>query len=335
MKLSSNSGLLKRSDMNVTEAVFDEFGNDESVIRVSRRHFDLEDEHHSIQKIVTPIHQRREISKKDGQKIFIGQTGIRDSEISEGEVGNRPTIITGGNKKSFISVWEINELDDSKESASNMVEENDFELEPGVVSEFESPHAIREAKGLSKEIIENANIEAKRIIEEAQAQANEIKNGAQQEGYQFGFGQVNSEIEVLRKIQVEMNKAKEEILRNTQPEIIELVRIIAEKMFTNGMILDANVLKDIVGRAVNEASRIGNLKVFLNPGDLEKLKKLWRESELEFNGQKIQLASNSEILPGGVYVEGDYGSVDGRIATQLNSVLELINDIRMEEQEVV
>jgi flagellar assembly protein FliH len=340
MKLSNNTGLIKKSDMNVTEAIFDEFDRDGSVIRIGKKHFDLDDEHYAIQKVVGPVHQHQEINKTNGQKIFIGQDGVRDSEISDGEIGNRPTIIAGGGDKSFVSTWELDEFDRHVEPIETAKTKEDdsqvAEIEDGhdIESEYDA-QSIIEAKGLSKEIIENANKEAQRILEAAQKEAEEVKNKAQKEGYQAGFAEVNTEIDILRKIQVEMNKSKEEILKNTEPEIIELLKMIAEKLFTNGMVLDANILKDIVGRAINEASRIGNLKVYLNPGDLDKLKKLWRESELEFNGQKIQLASNNEVMPGGVYVEGDYGSVDGRIATQMDSVLEKINDIRMEEQEVV
>ena len=318
--------------MEISEAVFEEFGKEESIIRIKRPHFDLEDEQHAIQKMVAIKHQRQEVNRSDGNKIYVGQVGIRESEITEGEAGNRPTVISSGKNKSYITSWEVG----SFEEFQNIVPKPEME-ESGFTddeSNEDSAHSLREAKSLSKEIVDNANKEAQRIIEEAEAKANEIQSMAHLEGYQSGFAQVNSEIEILRKIQVEMNKTKEEVLQNTESEIIELIKIIAEKLFTNGMVLDANVLKDIVGRAINEASRIGNLKVYLNPSDLDKLKKLWRESELEFNGQKIQLASNTDVQPGGVYVEGDYGSVDGRIATQLDSVMELITDIHLEQQEV-
>jgi flagellar assembly protein FliH len=334
MKLSSRTGMIKRADMDISEAIFEEFGQEESIIRINKPHYDIEDEHHSVQKAAVKMQRRQEVNRSDGNKIYVGQIGIRESEISEGEVGNRPTVITAGRNRSYISSWEVNDFDEHRNKFSVFDHEQTGQNEPFFEESNDSVHSLKEAKGMSKEIIENANKEALSIIEEAQTRANEIMNQATMEGYQAGFAQVNSEIEILRKIQVEMNKLKEELLQNTESEIIELIKIIAAKLFTNGMVLDANVLKDIVGRAINEASRIGNLKVYLNPSDLDKLKKLWRESELEFNGQKIQLASNSDVQPGGVYVEGDYGSVDGRIATQLDSVMELITDIHLEEQEV-
>ncbi len=65
-----------------------------------------------------------------------------------------------------------------------------------------------------------------------------------------------------------MHQVNTELFKSSEKKIVDLVKSISEKLFINGLALDENLLKDIVGRAVNEASQLGNLKVYLNPDDL-------------------------------------------------------------------
>ncbi len=319
-------------ETNIAQAVFEEFVDDPGIIRLNKRHFDPVDDHYAIPKVKNKAREKREINRFDGQKIFVGNQTMNDLAMKEEDAAFRPAIIKAAYGKSYIKTWEVNDMDDAGNNGY-FNHEQDLHSESGVSQNSFAEPGIYEAKGLSKEIIENAKKEAQNILENANVELKEIKDQAHQEGYQSGFAQVNTEIDVLRKIQVELNHIKEEIISNSENDVIDLVKIIAQKMFTNGIELDENILKNIVGRAVNEASRIGNLKVYLNPNDLEKLKKLWRESELDYNGQKIQLASNNEVLPGGVFIEGDYGSVDGRIQSQLKGVIDSITDIQLDQIE--
>jgi flagellar biosynthesis/type III secretory pathway protein FliH len=92
----------------------------------------------------------------------------------------------------------------------------------------------------------------------------------------------------------------------------------------------------MVGRAITEAGRLGNLRVYLNPEDQAVLMSLWQESELLINGQKIQLVSSLEIQRGGCFIEGEFGSVDSRIETQLALVQENLKTslVNREEEDV-
>ncbi len=115
------------------------------------------------------------------------------------------------------------------------------------------------------------------------------------------------------------------MIAQSEPQIVQTIQAIAQKMFGSGVTLDTHSLKEVVGRAIEEAGRLGNVRVYLNPEDAEKLIALWQESEIMYNGQKIDLIPNQTILPGGCYLEGEFGSVDSRVETQLKLIQDSLN----------
>jgi flagellar biosynthesis/type III secretory pathway protein FliH len=317
---------------DIKPLTLEEFGDHELIVPIGSRFMDLNNEQYTIPKIQVGVKAHREISRLDGHKIFMGKNGLEEIAFEQKEHLAAPVILKSKHQQKSISDWDIFEFDNEDES-NEIIQYEPMNHEDANRMEGETKHGIgiQESKGISKEIIENAKKEAQSILEAANEQAKSIKDAAFQEGYQTGFGQVNSEIETLRTIQKSMLQTHEDVIRGSETQIVELVKLITEKLFSSGLALDPNILKDVVARAINEASRLGNLKVYLNPEDLDKLRKLWREAELDYNGQKIQLASNNEILPGGCFIDGDYGSVDARINTQVKSVVDTLNEIQLDQ----
>jgi flagellar assembly protein FliH len=113
---------------------------------------------------------------------------------------------------------------------------------------------------------------------------------------------------------------RESTLSQSEATIIGMIQSIGKKMFGTGCKLDLHGVEEIVARAINDASRLGNLRVYLNPQDEELLVSLWQENELFVNGQKIQLVSSQNITPGGCFIEGEFGTVDSRVESQLELI---------------
>lgn len=311
-----------------------EFDNNENIVQVGARFVDANSDQYTIPKIQGGARNHNDVNRFDGHKIFSGKNGLEEIAFQEKEIAVQPVVLKSAKNRGLISEWNIFEFEDDhvnyEADFSKPVQHRDS---VGVNRNDTNEISIQESKGLSKEIIDNAKKEAQMILDAAKQEASEIKETSYRDGYQTGFGQVNSEIETLRTIQKSLLQVNDELIRGSETKIIELLKLITEKLFSDGLALDSNILKDVVARAINEASRLGNLKVYLNPADLEKLRKLWREAELDYNGQKIQLASNNEILPGGCFIDGDYGSVDARINTQVKSVVDTLIEIQMDQVE--
>ncbi len=201
-----------------------------------------------------------------------------------------------------------------------------------------------------QKILDDARKQAEAILDEAKARAETILHEARQSIQDLSDQkeQLENQIEQIRSVAYEegLNKGKLEaaqiiqttntifseaenwwknMIAQSEPQIVQTIQAIAQKMFGSGVTLDTHSLKEVVGRAIEEASRLGNVRVYLNPEDAEKLIALWQESEIMYNGQKIDLIPNQSILPGGCYLEGEFGSVDSRVETQLKLIQDSLN----------
>jgi flagellar assembly protein FliH len=198
---------------------------------------------------------------------------------------------------------------------------------------------LDEARRQAEAILEEAKIRSETIMQETKQsvqdltdqkeqlenQIDQIRSTAFEEGLNEGKIEAAQIIQSTNTIFSEAENWWKNMIAQSEPQIIQTIQAIAQKMFGSGVTLDTHSLKEVVGRAIEEASRLGNVRVYLNPEDAEKLIALWQESEIMYNGQKIELIPNQTILPGGCYLEGEYGSVDSRVETQLKLIQDSMN----------
>lgn len=190
-------------------------------------------------------------------------------------------------------------------------------------------------------MLDNAKSEAERIIADAQAQAAEIVRQAREtglavlaesreSGYQSGMsraeGQAKSIIEASQAILREMNVWRDTMMAQSESEVLNLVKTIAIKLFGDGIHLDEENLSQTFSRILTEGRALGDLRVYLNPSDAMTLGPYWQEQQSSYRGQKIELIPSEAIQPGGCFVEGQYGSVDGRLESQFGLILNAISN---------
>jgi flagellar biosynthesis/type III secretory pathway protein FliH len=120
---------------------------------------------------------------------------------------------------------------------------------------------------------------------------------------------------------------QEQVMRQSQGRIIEMVVEIGRKLFGGGFELPAEQIDHIVSRAISEGSRLGDLRIYLNPEDSKTLVNLWQESEITVNGQRIQIVSSQNISRGGCFVDGQFGIVDGRVEEQMDQIVETLKPV--------
>jgi flagellar assembly protein FliH len=181
---------------------------------------------------------------------------------------------------------------------------------------------LEEIRVQAEDIISSTRKKVMEMIREAEGKVDQIHSLARMEGKEEGQKEAVELINQVALIVNETQSWRKQVLEESESAIIEIIQSIAKKLFGNGFVLEPTTVEQMVARAISEASRLGNLRVYLNPGDQESLISLWQDSELTVNGQKIQLVPSQNILRGGCFVEGEFGSVDSRVDIQLN----LIND---------
>jgi flagellar biosynthesis/type III secretory pathway protein FliH len=181
-------------------------------------------------------------------------------------------------------------------------------------------YLIEEAKSQADAIIAEAEKNAEAIMAQARTEAEGLKQSAFSEGMSAARSEMSQTLHQVERLFQETQLWQEQVMRQSQTRIIEMVMAIGKKLFSSGFELPAEQIDHIVSRAINEASRLGNLRVYLHPEDAKLLVNLWQESELTLNGQQIQIVSSQNISRGGCFIDGEFGVLDGRVEEQFDQI---------------
>ncbi len=182
------------------------------------------------------------------------------------------------------------------------------------------------------------------IIEEAQQKSDEIISSAQQtaeqirqEAYNQGVENAKAEMkETLQAATAVINVAREwrsDMMNQAEPMIMDLVKKIAQKMFGDGVVLDNATLQQHFASVLETARSLDDLRIYMNPHDANALGPDWREYQASLLGHKVEIISNDSIKRGGCYIQGEWGTADALVETQLTSILNQFSEVEQPEKE--
>ncbi len=158
-----------------------------------------------------------------------------------------------------------------------------------------------------------------------------IKEAAQNEGYEEGLRLANEEIKADREqalmqnefIIEEARKTKLEVLSSAESDIVRLVLVIAKKVIANELTTNPDNIRNIVAEAISYLDNPQNVKVYVNPTELDNLLKLSETELLTEIGEtdiNMEIKGDKRIADGGCLIESENGSVDARIETKLSNI---------------
>lgn len=183
-----------------------------------------------------------------------------------------------------------------------------------------------DAESEAKEIIRKAQEEAEQIRSQAALEHEETLKKAQDEGfskgledgYSSGKEEVTRLIERTHKVLEGVMSRREEILSQTEQQIVELVLLMTRKVVkiiseNQKSVVMANVLQ-----ALKKVRGRGEVTLRVNLADV----KLTTEHIQDFikqveNVKGITVLEDSTVDKGGCVVETDFGAIDARISSQL------------------
>ncbi|MCQ2578648.1 MAG: flagellar assembly protein FliH [Treponema sp.] len=193
-----------------------------------------------------------------------------------------------------------------------------------------------EAENEAQEIIKKAEAQAAQLLEEAQVRRQSIENESRQkgfeegheEGYQKGVAEVERLTERMHKMLEAVMQRREEILRDTETQIVELVILMCRKVIKILSENQKNVVMANVLAALKKVKTRGKVTLRVN---LEEVK-LTSEHADEFikhieNVEGITVLEDSAVEKGGCIVETDFGAIDARISSQLTELENKIIDV--------
>ena len=193
-----------------------------------------------------------------------------------------------------------------------------------------------DAENQAQQIIEKAKIEAEQIKAEAEAERDRLKRDAHtegfdaghEEGYEKGVAEVDRLVDRMHKMIEAVMQRREEILQDTESQIVELVILISRKVVKILSENQKNVIMANTVAALKKVKARGNVILRVNMEDT----KLTTAHIDEFiqhveNVKGITVMEDSTVEKGGCIVETDFGAIDARISSQLteleNKILEI------------
>ena len=240
----------------------------------------------------------------------------------------------------FKKKWEFEQqgmLNQAQQQADEIVKKAEETAFAEVKRQTDAAAIIKsDAENEAASIIEKAKAEAAQIVAEAQAQSSKTESDAYQkgfeqghkEGYEKGSVEVDRLIERMHKILEAVMQRREEILQDTESQIVELVILMARKIIKILSENQKNVIMANTMAALKKVKTRGTVTLRVNIEDV----KLTSAHTDEFikhveNIQGLTVLEDSSVEKGGCIVETDFGAIDARISSQLseleNKILEV------------
>lgn len=291
------------------------------------------------------LFQPGEIKTKEGE-FKLGLVHTFEKPVEEVEVEEVPqyTGPTADDLKreaeDFKVQWESEKqkmLDDAQAQADAIIESAKNVAFEEVKKQTDEAQTIKaQAENEAQKIIADAKEQANQIQAKSEIEKDEIKRNSYEEGlkegkkdgYDSGKEEVSRLIDRSHKILEAVMNRREQILNETEEQIIQLVLLMTRKVVkvmseNQKSVVMANVLS-----ALKKVKARGDVTIRVNLEDV----KLTTEHIKDFTEQVesvkgITVVEDSSVEKGGCIVETDFGAIDARISSQLseleNKILEI------------
>lgn len=235
--------------------------------------------------------------------------------------------------EAFKIQWEAEKqqmLADAQAKADEIVQKAEEAAFAEVKRQTDQAQIVKnDAEQNAQDIIKKAQEDAAKITAEATAEMDKLKKSAYNDGYaegrESGYGEGRAEVERLvgrtHTILESVMQRREEILRETEQQIVELVILMTRKVVkiiseNQKSVVMANVLQ-----ALKKVKGRGEVTLRVNLADV----KLTTEHIQDFikqveNIKGITVLEDSTVEKGGCIVETDFGAIDARVQSQLSEL---------------
>jgi flagellar assembly protein FliH len=228
-------------------------------------------------------------------------------------------------------------IQEAREEADRIVKEAENQAFEEVKAKNDQAATIKqEAEEEAERVKQEAQAEAERIVNEAREKADTVEREAYEKGVEQGEekGFASGEAEVNRlidRLHVILNKAIErrnEIIEESESQIVHLVLEIAKKVVKVISENQKNVVVNNVVQALRKLKQKSDVIIRVNFQDLKMVSSHTEEiTKMVERVGNITVAEDSSVDPGGAIIETDFGQIDARISSQLREIEDRITEL--------
>ena len=126
-----------------------------------------------------------------------------------------------------------------------------------------------------------------------------------------------------------LKTARDELIKSSESQIVDLSLAIAEKIVQKKIELDPTIIKTVVEDSFNKISGSDRITFKINPSDAEIFSEFQPTIESRLIGvEKITIQQDATIEQGGCIIETDLGFVDITIKEKLNIIAQTLHKIK-------
>ncbi len=291
------------------------------------------------------VFRPNEIKRSDDQvllqlsKKFVEEAPV--VEVVEEPAYEGPTVDDLRREaESWQRQWETERdemLSRSREDADKIIKDAERVAFDEVKRKTDQAQVLRQqAEDEAAGILENAKREAEQIASEARSRADaQLKEGYDEgfrKGQEAGFREGNLEAQRLTDrlhtiIERTMDK-RQEILAETEQQIVDLVLLMTRKIVKVISENQRNVVVSNVVQALRKVKGRGEVIIRVNLNDVamttQHIKDFLSAAE---NIKNITVVEDSTVDRGGCVIETDFGAIDAKIVSQLNEIEQRILEV--------
>lgn len=217
-----------------------------------------------------------------------------------------------------------------------------------------SNDVIRRAESRAKDILHEAALEADRLKTEAKQSIDSwwkeqrekdshYKEKSRQKGYDEGYQQgyeqgiekaeqeMEAQLVQAREIVDASYNAKQQIISEAEPFLVNLSIAIAEKVIARQMDIDKTVIVQMVRHALEKCHEVGTITVMVKP-EYYSLVQEAREELKQLLDERVELkiAPDHTLTSDGCVVHSHRGSIDARVDVQLDQIKQALLEVAKE-----
>lgn len=170
--------------------------------------------------------------------------------------------------------------------------------------------AVVDARAEARRILADAERAAEETRGRAERAAEELREAAYQEGLESALAELN-------QVLLEAHERRDAALAGAERDVLRLAVKLAEKIIGREIERDDSTLADIVSAALRHARQQEALTVRVNPADLPRVQAHRDRLDPSGRARFIDLVADPRVGHGGCVIEGESGTVDARLDTQL------------------
>jgi flagellar assembly protein FliH len=203
---------------------------------------------------------------------------------------------------------------------------------------------LRDAQEFAESQVRNASDEAERILEAARTEAEQwwmerreqdedliqaVKSEAYQQGYQEGISQAEEEMkrkvaemmEEARAVLTEAYRARDVIIQEAEPFLVELSCDIAEKIVEKQLTIEPEFTMNLIKKSLARKREQGLISLCVSPSQFTFVNAAREELSLAIDSQaELQILPDATVKDHGCVIRSSFGSIDARIDTQLAEI---------------